>query len=226
MIGSFGDAEVFSFHATKFLNSHEGGAIVTNDDDLAQEIRLLRNFGFTDYDTVSSVGTNGKMNEVCAAMGLTNLESIDDFVGVNRTNYHQYEAELAGLDGVSLLRYEAEERCNYQYIVLEIDEDKTIVTRDQVMMILHKENVLARRYFYPGCHRMEPYSSSAPHAGILLPETERLSTRVLSLPTGTSIGTVEIRKICQIIRWVVSNGKAVSERFDSVGNSRNFITVT
>ncbi len=226
MIGRFGDAEVFSFHATKFLNSHEGGAIVTNDDELAQEIRLMRNFGFTDYDTVSSVGTNGKMSEVCAAMGLTNLESIDDFVAVNQTNYHQYEAELAGLDGVSLLRYEAAERCNYQHIVLEIDDGKTIVTRDQLMMILHRENVLARRYFYPGCHRMEPYNSWVPHAGMHLPETERLSERVLSLPTGTSIGTAEIGTICQLIRLVVSNGRLISERVDAVGNSRDLVPAT
>ena len=70
MIGSFGLAEVFSFHATKFLNSFEGGAVVTNDDDLAGKIRLMKNFGFAGYDEVMYIGTNGKMTEVCAAMGL------------------------------------------------------------------------------------------------------------------------------------------------------------
>ena len=159
MIGGFGDAEVFSFHATKFLNSLEGGAVVTNNDELAQKMRLMKNFGFTNYDSVNYIGTNGKMNEISAAMGLTNLESMDDFVSVNRRNYKQYEAELTGLEGVSLLTYDEDEKCNYQYVVLEIDEARTIVTRDELMEILHKENVLARRYFYPGCHRMEPYRS-------------------------------------------------------------------
>ena len=79
MVGNFGDAEVFSFHATKFLNSLEGGAVVTNDDSLAQKLRLMRNFGFTSYDRTESIGVNGKMNEVSAAMGLTNLDSMDDF---------------------------------------------------------------------------------------------------------------------------------------------------
>ncbi len=212
MIGSFGDAEVFSFHATKFLNSLEGGAVVTNDAELAQKMRLMKNFGFTFYDKTEYIGTNGKMNEVSAAMGLTNLESMDDFVAVNRRNYQQYAEELAGLEGVTFLTYDEKEKCNYQYVVLEIDQDKTIVTRDQLMQILHKENVLARRYFYPGCHRMEPYRSYFPHASLLLPETEKLTQRVLVLPSGTAVGQAEISKICQIIKLVIFQGKQMSER--------------
>jgi dTDP-4-amino-4,6-dideoxygalactose transaminase len=212
MIGSFGDAEVFSFHATKFLNALEGGAAVTNDRELAQKMRLMKNFGFTHYDQTDFIGTNGKMNEVSAAMGLTNLDSMDEFVAVNRRNYQQYAVELAGLEGVTLLTYDEREKCNYQYIVLEIDQSKTVVSRDQVMEILHQENVLARRYFYPGCHRMEPYRSYFPHAGLLLPETERLTARVLSLPTGTAIRSAEIEKICEIIRLVITNGTEVSAR--------------
>ena len=77
MIGNFGDAEVFSFHGTKFFNTFEGGAVATNDDDLAQRIRLMTNFGFTGFDTVVTIGINGKMSEVSAAMGLTGLESLD-----------------------------------------------------------------------------------------------------------------------------------------------------
>ena len=83
MVGNFGDAEVFSFHATKFFNTFEGGAVTTNDDELAAKIRLMKNFGFSGYDEVTYIGTNGKMSECSAAMGLTNLESMDDFVAVN-----------------------------------------------------------------------------------------------------------------------------------------------
>jgi dTDP-4-amino-4,6-dideoxygalactose transaminase len=212
LIGGFGNAEVFSFHATKFLNCLEGGAVVTNDGELAQKVRLMKNFGFTNYDQADYIGTNGKMNEVSAAMGLTNLESIDDFVSVNRRNYEQYGEELAGLKGVSLLTYDDKERCNYQYLVLEIDERKTVVTRDQLMEILHRENVLARRYFYPGCHRMEPYRSFFPYAGMLLPETEKVSDRVLCLPTGTGISEEQIRLVCTILRLAVENGSEVSQK--------------
>lgn len=88
----------------------------------------------------------------------------------------------------------------------------TQVSRDLLQHILVAERVLARRYFYPGCHRMEPYYSSFPQAGLVLPNTEYLVQRVLSLPTGTAIGHDEINQICQIIRFVVTHGHVVSER--------------
>lgn len=209
-IGGFGDAEVFSFHATKFLNALEGGAITTNDDELARKIRLMRNFGFTDYDQVSYIGTNGKMNEASAAMGITSLESIDDFIAVNRSNYHHYAKELAGVDGVSLVRYDENEKCNYQYVVLEVDSNRTTVTRDQLFKILHAENILARRYFHPGCHRLEPYRTDNPDAGRHLPETEALTERVLCLPTGTGVGSDEISAICGLVRLTVENGVEIN----------------
>ena len=90
MIGNFGRCEVFSFHATKFFNTFEGGAVVTNDDELAAKIRLMKNFGFAGYDNVIYLGTNGKMTEVCAAMGLTGLESLRPFIAVNRRNHEAY----------------------------------------------------------------------------------------------------------------------------------------
>ncbi len=205
MIGKFGDAEVFSFHATKFLNTFEGGAALTNNDELAGKIRLMKNFGFAGYDDVIYIGTNGKMSEVSAAMGLTGLESLDEFIAINYRNYKEYERQLEDIPGIQLVAYDETEKCNYQYIVLEIDEAVTHVSRDQLVEILHAENVLARRYFYPGCHRMEPYRSYFPNAGLLLPETERLVNRVLSLPTGTVVGPDEVSMICQIIRLVVEH---------------------
>jgi len=211
MLGSFGNAEVFSFHPTKFFNTCEGGAIVTNDDALARKIRLMKNFGFSGYfDEVIYIGTNGKMNEFSAAMGLTNLESLDEFIAVNRTNYELYREGLKDVAGVSVIQYDQGEKCNYQYALLEIDESFSRVTRDQLVDILRAENVLARRYFYPGCHRMEPYRSHFPNAGLMLPETEKLTRRVLSLPTGTAVGADEITQICQIIR--LSAGSVATAR--------------
>lgn len=211
MIGNFGDAEVFSFHATKFLNSFEGGAVVTNDDELAQKIRLMKNFGFTAYDFVSYVGTNGKMAEASAAMGLTSLESLDEFVAVNKSNHEHYRENLSAVPGLRLLGYDEAERNNYQYVVLELDEAVTGVGRDELVQVLWAENVLARRYFYPGCHRVEPYRSYFPHAGLLLPETEKLTARVLALPTGTAVGAEEIGRICRLISFVIAHGDEVRE---------------
>lgn len=218
MIGGFGDAEVFSFHATKFVNTLEGGAVVTNDDEMAAKMRFMKNFGFSDYDQTGYIGINGKMNEMSAAMGLTNIESMDEFIAVNRRNYLQYRKELSEMPGVSIMDFDNKEKLNYQYVVLEIDEDKAGINRDKVVQVLHAEKVLARRYFYPGCHSMEPYRSLFPHTGLMLPETEKLTKKVLCLPTGTAVGNAEISSICRIIKLVVENGPEIKKRIKSVVN--------
>ena len=200
MIGGFGLAEVFSFHATKFLNSFEGGAITTNNDELAQKIRLMTNFGFSGFDNVIHLGTNGKMTEVCAAMGLSNLECVDDIIAINKANYLSYKVGLEGIPGVKLMVYDENEKLNYQYIVVEVEENLAGISRDKLIEILHSENVLARRYFWPGCHRMEPYRSLQPNVKIMLVETESIAKRVIVLPTGTAVSEMEIQIICNIIR--------------------------
>jgi len=211
MIGNFGSLEVFSFHATKFFNTFEGGAIVTNDDALAERIRAMRNFGYGRHDEIIDVGTNGKMNEVSAAMGLTGLESLPEFIAVNCANYQRYKAGLAGRAGVRVLSFDENERCNYQYIVLEIDESITGISRDDLMEVLRAENVLARRYFHPGVHRLEPYRSRCPDAGSRLPVTERLANQVLALPTGTAVGVDEVSSICEIIRMVIAQSGEIRQ---------------
>lgn len=210
MIGGFGDAEVFSFHATKFFHTFEGGAITTNNDHLAEKIRLIRNFGFVGYDDVRCLGINGKMSEVSAAMGLTLLESIDDILETNLGNYEQYTELLANVPGLKMLAPDKNEKSNYQYVVVELDEAFTGIHRDDLLRVLHAENVLARRYFYPGCHRMEPYRSIQPDIDLWLPNTNRLISRVFSLPTGTSVSPEEISRVCEIIRFAVSHGKDIT----------------
>ena len=212
MIGNFGNAELFSFHATKFLNTFEGGAVVTNNDELAAKVRLMRNFGFAGLDTVTSLGTNGKMSEVSAAMGLTSLESLDSFIETNRRNYHLYQQQLTKAPGISLSRYQEDEKCNYQYIVIEIDEAVAGISRDLLDDILWAENVLTRRYFYPGCHRMEPYRTDDPQSHLRLPQTERLAKMVLCLPTGSAISSAEITAICALIEFIVKHAEAVKQR--------------
>ena len=212
MVGGFGDAEVFSFHATKFFNTLEGGAIVTDDDGLAEKARLMKNFGFSGYDQVTELGVNGKMNEFSAAMGLTSLESLDEFVAVNRRNYEHYRDSLRDVPGIRLAVYDGSEMNNYQYVVLEVDEEEAGIRRDDLVEVLWAENVVARRYFYPGCHRMEPYHSEDPEAGLSLPVTEEVAGRLVVLPTGTAVGPEEVGGICDIISTAVANGPDISRR--------------
>lgn len=212
MIGSFGDAEVFSFHATKLINTFEGGAIVTNNDELADKLRLMQNFGFAGYDRVVYLGVNGKMSEVCAAMGLTNIETLEQVIERNKANYEIYRRELKNVPGMQLsLHDEGRDRNNYQYVVVTLEHDSAL-SRDELVKVLHAENIIARRYFFPGVHRMEPYKSYFPHAHLLLPATEELCGKVLVLPTGPSIGEADIMRICGVIRTAIEHGGAVRAR--------------
>lgn len=204
MIGNFGMVEVFSFHATKFVNCGEGGAIVTNDDALAERCRRMRSFGIAGVDQVVAVGTNGKMSELAAAMGLTSLEEMEAFIRVNRRNHDAYRQALAGMPGIALVEYDASERNNFQYAVLEVDDDKSPLTRDQWLQILHAENVLARRYFYPGVHRMEPYATRALYKNARFPLTDALLKRVLVMPTGSAVTIEDIEIIGRIFHTAVS----------------------
>ena len=198
-IGRFGECEVLSFHATKFFNTFEGGAVLTNNDELAEAMRLMRNFGFSGMDKVIHPGTNGKMSEISAAMGLANLMSLEDLISHNKRNHEIYQEELSDLDGINLLPYDDKERNNYQYIVLLV-EDGFPLSRDELIKTLHAENILARRYFWPGCHKMKPYSELYPHAGLLLSVTEDVADKVMVLPTGMSVKEEHIRLIASVIR--------------------------
>lgn len=198
-IGTFGRCEVLSFHATKVFNTFEGGAVVTDDDDLADTMRLMRNFGFRGYDDVAHPGTNGKLPEINAAIGLVNLESLPGFVAANRGNYARYAEALGGIPGLNLLRFDEASNPNYHYIVVELDPDFP-VDRDTIVDMLQAENVLARKYFWPGCHRMSPYRELYPHAGMLLPHTESIGGRIVVLPNGTAVDSSHIDTISDVFR--------------------------
>ena len=207
-IGGFGAAEVFSFHATKFFNSFEGGAITTNDDDLAARLRAMRNFGYDDTDCIVDVGINAKMSEVSAAMGLTALESLVDILAVNSRNFLGYAEHLAGIPGVSLSGPREGERSNYQYVVLELDSNVLGISRDQVLQVLRAEGILARRYFAPVCHRVRPYSERPNQVD--LPATDALADRVLQLPTGTAVGPAELAAVSAVLRFVAAHGPEIA----------------
>ena len=204
-IGGFGDAEVFSFHATKFFHTFEGGAVTTNNSNLAEKLMQMRNFGFAGYDEVVSLGTNAKMTEICAAMGLSNLSSVDDRIYENEELYQTYYENLFDVTGISVIKYDDSDKYNHQYIVIEINQDEIGLSRDQIMKILHAENILVRRYFYPGNHKMEPYNSLYPSVDNRLANTNKASKGVLVLPSGGGIDKSQIRTICSLLKYIVAS---------------------
>jgi dTDP-4-amino-4,6-dideoxygalactose transaminase len=130
---------------------------------------------------------------------LTTLESVNDFIATNRSNYEKYRELLADVPGVDLLDPQLSGENNFQYVVLEINQDEFRLSRDELASALWAENVLVRKYFKPGVHRMEPYRSFYPNAGLLLPVTEALAEKVLVLPTGTAVSHADISAVGQLI---------------------------
>jgi dTDP-4-amino-4,6-dideoxygalactose transaminase len=218
LAGSHGTAEVLSFHATKAVNAFEGGVICTNDDGLARTIRTLQNHGITGPDEAALVGTNGKMHEASAAMGLTSLEALDRVFAVNRANFAEYARCLGGLAGVSLVMPDETSEWNAHYVVVRVDP-KASLTRDQLMRVLQADGVLARRYYYPGCHRLGAYADQ-PGGHAPMPVTEALAEEVLVLPTGTQMEPGAVANVCGLIRIALANGEQIVDHL-SAGDGRD-----
>lgn len=201
-LGGRGSAEVFSFHATKCLHTFEGGAVTTNDDALADRLRNARAFGMVEEGCTAGVGTNAKMSEVCAAMGIANLEHISHTLGAMGRAFAQYRRRLHGVPGIRM--HDPARGCapNWQYVIIEVDPGCPR-TRDALVAALRAEGVLARRYFWPGCHRLAPYAGRLEHSPLPLRAADEVARRVIALPTGPSVAPADIDAVCDIIEVLV-----------------------
>lgn len=213
-VGGFGDAEVFSFHATKFINCCEGGAVVTNNDELAERCRRLRGFGITNLTEISDIGINGKMQELSAAAGLVSLNSLSEILAVNQRNRLHYQVHLAEIPGLTVVSVPPDCQSNQQYLVTLVDESLFGLGRDCLIELLRAEGIFARSYFVPGCHRAVPYAQTptAAHLRTSLPVTERLLQTVMQLPTGLAVAADDIQIIGRLLRFIAQNGAEISRQ--------------
>lgn len=174
------------------------------------------NFGFSGEDTVLHLGTNAKMSEAAAAMGLSSIEARYQIFAQNRRNHDAYQHGLANCPGLSVLPTPSAQH-NFQYVVVEVDAAEAGLTRDELVGALRFENVLFRRYSHPGCHRMMPYARLLPEAGQHLGTTEALAERVMVLPTGTSVSAEDIDRLTRRIAAILERApeiRAAIERHD------------
>ena len=199
-LGGFGDAEVFSFHATKVFSTGEGGAITTNSDKLADKLRLMRNFGFTAYDRTDHIGTNAKLNEFAAAYGLAHLDELDSIISHNRLIHRSYLQEFSKFNDISFLDYSFDGISNYQYVVAKVPAN----IRDSLVKYFHQEGILLRRYFHPGCHRMEPYKSCEKYDSVNLPNTKQISSEIVIFPTGKQVSTDDIHGFAKLFESFIN----------------------
>lgn len=211
-IAGLGATAIFSFHATKVFSSAEGGCLATNDDRLADRIRTVRNFHVAETYERVPLRINGKMTEAQAAMGLLSLDHLAEWVDRNEHLYGAYrEWDLRRGAGL-FVDHAAGERSNFQYCIMDIQQEKIGFTRDQVLAVLRAENVQARRYFYPGVHRLRPYCDQFPDAGARLPNTERLSGGLLQLPIGSGMTETMVECITSILDVCLDNPAEIAAR--------------
>jgi dTDP-4-amino-4,6-dideoxygalactose transaminase len=213
-IGNFGQAEVFSFHATKILNATEGGCICTNDDDLASRLRSIRP-SYRENAPVLPVlrVANARMSEAQAAVALMSLEDFPENRANNETLYRLYECRLRDIPGIRLVEPAHVLISNYQYLICEIDETRFGLSRDQLLEVLKAENVIARRYFYPGLHRCIPYANDFRFCAEPLTHTDELCHSCLQLPIGARVSAQVVEKICDILVLMQINARLIHTRF-------------
>ena len=193
----FGDAAMFSFHATKVFNTIEGGALCFSDSSLVQKINDLKNFGIHGPEEVPFVGGNAKMNEFCAAMGLCNLRHLDGWLEERRAVVEHYRARLSGTPGLKLNAEQPGVESNYAYFPVVFDGYK--YDRDQAFERLAEHDIIARKYFYPITNSFDCYRGRPGFDPALTPVAKYMGDRVLTLPLYADLAHDDVDRICDII---------------------------
>lgn len=196
-VAAFGDASMFSFHATKVFNTIEGGAVAFKNPALYDALNQWKNFGIAGPEDVECIGGNAKMNEFCAAMGVCNLRHLDDEIAKRRVVAERYWQHLEGVPGITVFRPAADVRHNYAYLPALFDPEVFGATRDDVFAALGAAGVGARKYFYPlisdyACYR-SVYSSGR------TPIARRAASQVLTLPMYADLAIEDADRICDVV---------------------------
>lgn len=197
-IGSFGDISMFSFHATKVFNTIEGGALTYNDSKLTNILYNLKNFGIQSPEIVEDIGTNAKMNEFQAAMGICNLRHVDDDIKNRKKIAERYHEHLDGIPGLQLKKSQSGIKDNYAYFPMVVDSKFYGKTRDQIFEELKKENIFIRKYFYPLINDYECYKSI--YSSKATPVAKDIANRVVTLPLYSNLSIDDVDYICKVIK--------------------------
>ena len=195
-IGTFGDASMFSFHATKVFNTIEGGAVTYDDSSIKQVLNDLKNFGITGPETVEYVGGNAKMNEFQAAMGICNLRHVNGEIIKRKKVVERYIENLKDITGIQLSKKQVDVESNYAYFPVVFDGYK--MTRDEVFVKLKDNDIVARKYFYPLTNSFECYKDR--YDVDETPVAKYIAERVLTLPLYADLALEDVDRICEIIK--------------------------
>ncbi len=193
----FGDASIYSFHATKVFNTIEGGAVCYNNDEWTQFLYDNKNFGIRNEEEISYVGGNAKMSEFQAAMGLCNLSHLKDEIAKRKSVVEHYRQRLSGVEGIKLLKEQKNIESNYAYFPVVFENYK--YTRNEVHTHLLDDGISARKYFYPLTNAFDCYKNY-PTAGVeKTPVAQHIALRVLTLPLYADLSVNDVDRICDVI---------------------------
>jgi len=202
-IGGFGEAEIFSFHATKVLNGAEGGCIATNNDETAAKLRTMLSVRADQAVGSPLLRINGRMSEAQAAMALLSFEHLPANIEANRKRYELYRARLDDIEGLEFIDHAGNEASNFQYVVIRV-ADSSPIARNDILKALESKNIFARDYFSPPIHRM-PFYRDAPH--LTLPVTDLLASSLIQLPTGQAVSEHDVEAVCEILSVLMRGHK-------------------
>lgn len=195
-IGNYGDATMFSFHATKVFNSIEGGAIAFKDKRYGVPLHELKNFGMHTETSITSIGANAKLDEFRSAMGICNLRRIDECIEDRRRVHDQYVRRLSGVEGIKLVESRDGVTPNYAYFPVYFDKEKFGKSRDDVYMELREHDIYTRKYFYPAINELDCYKDTCEQD---TPIAHDVSLHILTLPIYEGLAGEDVDRICDIL---------------------------
>ena len=195
-IGDYGDVSMFSFHATKVFHTIEGGCLTYRDAALTEKIAIQRNFG-VHGEELECFGTNAKMNEFQAAMGICNLRHIDDELALRKAVFERYHALLEGVKGLTLLHVREGLKQNYAYYPILVDKELFGEDRDALAVRLAKQNIFARKYFYPLVSENKEFGADMT---VSTPQAKQYSRNILCLPMYAHLALCDVDRICNLIK--------------------------
>ena len=195
-VGNFGDATMFSFHATKVFNTIEGGAIAFHDKEYGVPLRELKNFGIHGPESVEAIGGNAKLDEFRAAMGICNLRRMEECIRERKLVHDRYYELLGDVDGITLSKAQTDVKYNYAYLPVLINKEKFGKSRDEVYIQLRENGIYSRKYFYPAINDLKCYER---YHKQLTPIAHNVSLKVLTLPIYEKLDHQDLELICKVI---------------------------
>lgn len=198
-ISSWGDVSMFSFHATKVFNTIEGGAVAYSSDQLNLVLEKIKNFGIADEETIDIIGSNAKMNEFQAAMGLCNLKTIKDDINRRKALVERYRNNLESVVGIKCNSDQEDVESNYAYFPIIIEEESG-TNRDELISLLNSRDIYPRKYFYPITSQFDCYKDK--FISDTTPIALSISQRVITLPLYSDLEIDTVDYICSIIKSV------------------------